>query len=158
LFSDGNVDQEKVGATAYQRVADVLHLSGTLSYDLFNDRFDRVQVGGRLQATDYLDFELEYMRLLPSFDADSIFNIFTAFPMNDGNVRVRLHPSDDSLAYVGGSLRFYGNEGYTDGVLLDDVDTVVSGWGAMAGYWHRFGLDGRLYADVTWQGGYGGER
>ncbi|MFT7582250.1 MAG: hypothetical protein ACI9MR_003932 [Myxococcota bacterium] len=158
LFSDGEVDQEKAGGSISQRVVEGVHLSGTVSYDFYNQRFDRIQAGGRWQVTDYLDLEAEYVRLLPSFDADSIFNIFTAFPMNDGNARIRLHPSAQSEIYVGGMIRFFGNEGYTDGVVLATTDTVVQAYGAMAGYTQRFGANGRVHADVSWEAGYGGDR
>jgi len=158
LFSGGEVDSEKVGGSFYQRLAEGLHLNALASYDLYNARFDRLQAGLRWQATDYFDLEGEYVRLLPSFDADSIFNIFTAFPLNDGNLRVRFHPSANDSLYAGGKLRFYGNEGYADGVLTGDVKTVVQGYGAMGGYFRRFGTDGTLHLDVSWEGGYGGDR
>ncbi|TNF30153.1 MAG: hypothetical protein EP329_14155 [Deltaproteobacteria bacterium] len=158
LFSGGEVDAEKVGGSFYQRLVEGLHLSTLASYDLYNGRFDRLQAGLRWQATPFLDVEGEYVRLLPSFDADSIFNIFTAFPLNDGNLRLRLHPSDEDRLYVGGMVRFFGNEGYTDGLLLDDVDTVVQAYGAMAGYFRRFAPDTTLHVDLSWESGYGGER
>jgi hypothetical protein len=158
LFSDGEVDSEKVGGSFYQRVVEGLHLNALASWDLYNGRFDRVQAGLRWQVTDFFDVEGEYVRLLPSFDADSIFNIFSAFPLNDGNLRLRLHPSDKDRLYVGGMLRLFGNEGYTDGVLAGDVDTVVQAYGAMAGYFRRFDKDATLHLDLSWESGYGGDR
>lgn len=158
LFSDGAVVSEKVGGSFYQRLVERLHLQGLASWDLYNGRFDRISGGLRWQVTDAFDVDLEYVRLLPSFDADSIFNIFTAFPLNDGNLRLRVHPSRDAQLYLGGMVRFFGNEGYTDGVLLDEVDTVVAAWGAMTGYHHRFGRAGRLHVDLSWESGYGGDR
>jgi len=158
LFSEGKVDQEKIGGSFYQRLFDRLHAHGLMSWDFYNGRFDRIQAGLRWLATDALEVQGEYVRLLPSFDADSIFNIFTAFPLNDGNLRVRFHPSDQDRVHLGGMVRFFGNEGYTDGVLLEPVDTVVQAWGVMAGYFRRFGRRGRLHADVSWETGYGGDR
>lgn len=158
LFSDGEVDSEKVGGSFYQRLVAGLHLNALASWDLYNGRFDRLQAGLRWQVTDFFDVEGEYVRLLPSFDADSIFNIFTAFPLNDGNLRLRLHPSDKDRLYVGGMLRFFGNEGYTDGALTGDVDTVVQAYGAMAGYFRRFDKDATLHLDFSWESGYGGDR
>jgi len=158
LFSDGEVDSEKVGGSFYQRIVEGLHLSTLASYDLYNGRFDRLQAGLRWQATDFLDVEGEYVRLLPSFDADSIFNIFTAFPLNDGNLRLRLHPSSEDRLYLGGMIRFFGNEGYTDGQLLADVDTVVQAYGAMAGYFRRFSKHTTLHVDASVETGYGGDK
>lgn len=161
VFSNLAVDSEKVGGAFRQRIVEGLDLSGVVTWDLFNGRFERIQATGRWRVSDAVDLEAEYVRLLPSFDADSIFNIFTAFPMNDVNARARLHLSDADRFYAGGMVRLYGNEGYVDGALLDEVDTVVSGWGAMGGWVHRFGKNGRagrLNLDVSFEGGFGGDR
>jgi len=160
VFS-GAVDTEKVGGAFRQRIVDGVDLSGLASWDMFNGRFDRVQGQVKWRIVDWTAVELEYTRLLPSFDADSIFNIFTAFPMNDVNLRWRLFLNKTDRIYAGAMVRFFGNEGYTDGVLEGDVDTVVKAWGGSAGYSHSFGkngVDGRVSADISYDGGYGGKR
>ncbi len=158
LFSDGKVDSEKFGAALYQRVIPGVHVNGAVSYDLFNGRFDRIDAGARWQATDFLDVHAQYLRQQPSFDADSIFNIFSSFPLNDVTGRVRLHLSKNSRVYAGGMVRFFGNEGYTDGAVIGTVDTLVRSFGAMAGWSARFGAKGRARIDVSYEGGYGGDR
>lgn len=161
LFSGGYVDQEKVGGSFYQRVVEGLHVNALASYDLYNGRFDKIQAGIRWQVSDAFDVEGEYLRMLPSFDADSIFNIFTAFALNDGHLKLRWHGSADSQLYVGGMVRFFGNEGYgaREGeLLLEEKATVVEAWGAMGGIAQRFGRDGRLHLDASWETGYGGDR
>ncbi len=158
IFSKGKVRQERVGGAMYQDLFGVLSLNLNWGYDFYNEVLDTVRAGVRWRATDFLTAELQYVRLVPRFDAESIFNIFASEPLNDVNTRVRWHLSSDSWAYVGGMVRLFGNEDYVSGSLTEPVDTLVSAYGAMAGYHHGFGEDGRLAADVSFEGGYGGQR
>jgi len=156
------VDHEKIGGSFHQRIIEGLDVSGVLTWDLFNGRFERIQAGGRGRIGAAHEVELEYVRTTPSFDGDSIFNIFSTYPMNDVNARWRLYPGKGDRIYVGTKVGLAGNEGYVDGeVLYGTVDTMVTGWGAMAGWAHAFGpraLDGRLSVDLTFDGGYAGDR
>lgn len=148
LFSGGYVDQEKVGGSLYQRLVAGLHLNALASYDLYNGRFDKIQAGLRWQVSDAFDVEGGYLRLLPSFDADSIFNIFTASALNDASLKLRWHGSATSQVYAGGMVRFFGAE----------EAGVVEAWGAMGGVAHGLGRDGRVHLDASWETGYGGDR
>jgi hypothetical protein len=160
-FSAGAVDQEKIGGSFHQRIVPGLDLTGVVTWDMFNGRFERIQAGGRARAGDANEIDLEYVRTTPSFDGDSIFNIFATYPMNDVNLRWRLYPGKQDRIYAGGKLGFAGNEGYQGEVLYGEVDTMVVGFGAMAG-WARFfgerGSDGRVTVDVSFDGGYAGDR
>ncbi len=163
FFSSGAVDAEKVGGSFHQRIIEGVDLSGIASWDLFNGRFDRIQASGRARIADHTEVELEYIRTNPTFDGDSIFNIFTVYPMNDINVRYRLYPGKSDRVYAGGKVRLAGNEAYgdEDETLTAATDTMVEAWGAMAGYAHAFGprgIDGRLTLDFSWEGGFGGDR
>jgi hypothetical protein len=163
FFSSGAVDAEKVGGTFHQRIIDGLDLSGVASWDLFNGRFDRIQATSRARIADHTEVELEYIRTNPTFDGDSIFNIFTVYPMNDVNARWRLYPGKADRIYAGGKVRLAGNEAYgdEDETLTAVTDTMVEAWGAMAGWAHVFGpngIDGRLTLDLSWEGGFGGDR
>lgn len=160
-FSDGAVDQEKIGGSFHQRLVEGVDLNGVVTWDLFNARFERIQAGGRARLGDANEVELEYVRTTPSFDGDSIFNIFTVYPMNDLAARWRLYPGKNDRIYAGTKLGFAGNEGYQGEVLYGEVDTMVIGWGAMAGWAHFFGprgIDGRVMLDVSFDGGYAGDR
>lgn len=163
FFSSGAVDAEKIGGSFHQRVVQGLDLSGIVSWDMFNGRFDRIQAGARARIDAHTEIELEYVRTNPTFDGDSIFNIFSIYPMNDVNARWRLYPGKSDRIWVGGKVRLAGNEAYDDPgtTLYGDVDTMVSAWGAMAGWAHSFGprgVDGRFMIDLTWEGGFGGDR
>ncbi len=155
------VDSEHVGLSFHQRIVKGLDTSGILSWNLFNGVFDRVQGTARWSPDAAHDLELQYVRLVPTFDADSIFNIFAAYPLNDGNLRWRFHPSDRDRVYLGGMMRLFGNENYADGFRSTPIDSVVEAWGAMGGWLHTFGpsgRDGRVSLDVALEDGYGGRR
>ncbi len=155
------VAQEKIGGAFHQRVVEGVDLNGVVTWDMFNGRFERIQLGGRVRANDANEIEAEYVRTTPSFDGDSIFNIFATYPMNDFNLRWRLYPGKNDRLYAGTKLGLAGNEGYSGDVLYGDVDTMVIGWGAMAGWAHGFGprsVDGRVSVDFSFDGGYAGDR
>ena len=157
LFSGSCIDQEKIAAAVATRIAQRLHLAAVASFDFFNERFDRIEASLRARIADFFDVDGQYVRLLPSFDADSIFNIFSAFALNDVNVRFRLHVLDSAHVYLGGMLRFFGNEDLA-GDPGASSETALKAYGGMAGYWHRFGDVARLALDLSLEGGYGGER
>ena len=151
------IDQEKVGIAAFQNIFKKLMFSGVLSYDLYNARVDRGIAKLRWIITPAWDLDVQYVHLIPTFDADSIFNIFSIHPLNDLNTRVRFHLSKRSRIYAGGMVRFFGNEP-PDLANDDPVDTSVKAFGAMAGYYHSWGHKGRLSVDFSYEGGFGGTR
>ena len=149
------IDSEKVGLALFQSFWRTVDLNGVLSYDLYNGVVDQTNVLARWRVTDAWDLSTQYVRIVPTFDADSIFNIFTIHPLNDANMRVRWHLSDNQRIYVGGMVRLFGNEEPTE---AQDAETSVEAYGAMAGYYQSFGHRGRVGADVSAELGYGGSR
>src|SRR5690606_914066 len=135
---------------AYANVGPV-HLYGTGSYDLYNALFDRVHAGARWQVNDAWDVEGQYVRLRPTFDADSIFNVFSVQPLNDLNARVRWHLADGQRVYAGAMVRLFMVE---EGV--EQVDETVSATGLMAGWNRGWGALGRVGVDLSHEDGYGG--
>ena len=150
------IDSEKVGLSLFQNFSRKVDLNGVLSYDLYNGTVDQARALARWRVTDAWDVTSQYVRIVPTFDADSIFNIFTVHPLNDANMRVRWHVSDKQRVYAGGMLRFFGNE--TPSEAQAQVETSVKAYGAMAGYYQSFGHRGRLGADVSAELGFGGSR
>ncbi|MGM0575751.1 MAG: hypothetical protein ACQEXJ_08495 [Myxococcota bacterium] len=161
IFSGGEVNQEKIGAGFTQRVAGALHLDGAVSYDLFSEAFDRIRAGASWRITPAWEVEAQYVRTVPTFDADSIFNIFATWPLNDVNGRVRWRLGRDRSVYAGGMVRLFQNEDWPDAeedTATGDVDDAVTATGAMAGYVHGFGERGSVSVDLSWEDGYGGQR
>jgi hypothetical protein len=159
IFSDGQVNQEKLGAAITSRPLDNLQVDAAASYDFFNDYLDTVRAGTRIRIGDAVETEIQYVRLLPSFDADSIFNIFTAEPLNDVNGRVRYYMNRTSWVHVGGMVRLFGADTINkDDVEIDGADGTVKATGLMIGWWHRYGSRGRVSFDASHESGYGGDR
>ncbi|MCB9728556.1 MAG: hypothetical protein H6744_18705 [Deltaproteobacteria bacterium] len=158
LISDGKVVQEKVGAAFSQRIARRVDLSLVGSYDLYRHDFDQIRAGVGWRVTDAFDLDLEYVRLVPTFDADSIFNVFNTLPLSDLNGRLRMHLSADEAIYAGAMLRFFNNDQFPEDRLTEPVDRLVTAGGAVAGWSRRFGGRGDLSVDVSYESGYGGTR
>jgi hypothetical protein len=159
IFSDGQVNQEKLGAAITSRPLDNLHVDAAASYDFFNDYLDTVRAGTRIRIGDATETEIQYVRLLPSFDADSIFNIFTSEPLNDMNARARFYLNRTSWVHVGGMVRFFGADTINkDEEEIAGADGSVKATGLMLGWWHRYGTRGRVSFDASHETGYGGDR
>jgi hypothetical protein len=153
LFNpDGKVKQEKLALAAFHSFWSYVDLELMGSYDLYKATFDRVHAAVRAKPLDMLALDLQYIRLVPSFDADSIFNIFSTQPLNDMNFRAQLFLTQMSRLYAGAMVRLFTNEEWAG------VDSLVSAVGGMAGYYQGFGEDGRIYADAALETGYGGWR
>ena len=158
LFSEDGVRQEKIGVSLYQRVMERLHINGAFSFDLVNLRPDSVNVLLRGQITDAWTADLQYVHLVPNFDLDSIFNIFSTDPLNDVNARVRWHVNSTAYLHMGGMLRFFGSESLEAEEDAGDTDALVESFGVMAGYFHAWRRQGRVRADLSYEDGYGGRR
>jgi hypothetical protein len=150
------VDSEKIGLSLFHSFWRKVDLNGVVSYDLYNGLVDQANVLARWRMSDAWDLSGQYVRIVPTFDADSIFNIFTIHPLNDANMRVRWHLSDNERVYLGGMLRLFGNESPTE--TQADIATSVKAYGAMAGYYRSYGHAGRVGADISAELGYGGDR
>lgn len=158
LVADGKVAQEKIGASFSQRIARRIDLNISGSYDLYRHDFDQFRAGIGARLTDALDLDLEYVRLVPTFDADSIFNVFNTLPLSDLNGRLRWHFSDEQSMYVGGMLRFFNNDQFPEERLAAPVGRVVNAGGGMAGWSRGFGARGDMGVDLSFEAGYGGTR
>lgn len=169
IFSDSSIDdggmkinQEKMGLSLGQRFGPAAWVHAASSYDLFNARFDLIRGGARVRPTSWLDVELLGSHVAPSFDGDSIFNVFSTNPYNDVTWRLRLWLSADQSVYASGSARWYEatdpREKWEDAELSSDLETHELGWGAAYGWALRTDDGGRVAVDLRWDGGYGGER
>ena len=157
MFSDGEIDSEKVGLSFFHRFGKRVFFSTSESFDLVQRRPERLDAQVRWQITDWFGWDVQYVHLKPTFDADSIFNIFQTHPLNDANTRLRFHIGQDATFYVGGMVRFFGNEEYTGNSAVT-IDTTVEAYGAMLGYFHTFGPKVSFGFDASYEDGFGGRR
>jgi len=118
-----------------------------LRWDFLQGRIDQVEAAVRLKPWRRHAFVVEYFRAAPTFDGDSIFNVFATAPYDD----LRAGWDFDGpglLAYVRGFTRFFDPAGGAGG---------GADLGAAAGAALRFSR-GRVRADVYYEDGYAGRR
>jgi|GEM_PF-1198869 len=149
-------DSEKIGGAFYQRFIPELDLHLNWSYDFYVNDLDRMHARLGIKPTEAFDIDVQYIRQVPVFDTDSIFNIFAARPLNDINTRFRFHLDESHRVYLGGYVRLFRNDEYTQADFT--AETGAEAFGASAGWFKSFGWDGRAGVDVIYEGGYGGTR
>ena len=146
------VDQEIVSATAALRLA-----KGRLSpfaagrVNLGTARLDDVSAGVWWSLTDIHSLRAQYLRTIPAFDLDSIFNVFSVTPFEDVRVVYQVRPSERWTVYGRFQGRIFREE--TTAHLDTEPDRATSfggGGGGGAAYRIRrlavradaFGLSG----------------
>lgn len=151
------VDQELVSATAALRLA-----KGRLSpffagrFNLGTTRLDDLSAGVAWSLTDIHTLRAQYLRTIPAFDLDSIFNVFSLTPFEDIRVVYQVRPSTRWTLHGRFQGRIFRNE--TTAELGTEPDNPVlfggGGGGGAAYRIRRFGLR----ADGFGLGGEGGMR
>jgi hypothetical protein len=154
---DSGVVEEKLAATARARF-----FSGRLipwigvRYDILNGLVDQIHAGARVQLADaHHGLQAEYVYDAPTFDGDSIWNVFASEPFNDARLTY------DALLgrfriYATGFVRFFQNEKTTTNAtpVPSSLDSGLAG-GASAGGRLDF-KRGFVRVDAYYQDGYGG--
>ena len=116
-----------------------------LRYDLLNGRVDEVYAGARSQLGRH-GISVEYVLAAPTFDGDSIWNVFASQAFDD--IRVGYDVSFWKIrAYAQAFTRLY----------YDDLGTYASAGGAGGGRL-ALGRRGWLRLDGYYEDGYGGRR
>ncbi|MFT7624763.1 MAG: hypothetical protein ACI9WU_003953 [Myxococcota bacterium] len=154
MADSGDVDAEKVYGNYHVRAVDWLHLHVGWAYDFLISDLSDLRTSVRFAGlADVLDVELSYLRLLPSFEGSSIFNIFNTEALNDVDLRLRARVARGVSAYVGGYVRLFGN----DKDANDDpgVEEDIKDFGAKVGGRVKIGRFAHLGLDAVYQVGYG---
>lgn len=155
LDGSGDVNQQRVGAAFQQRIIEGLHINGSASYDFFLSLLNEARGGIRYRPVHLFEIEASYAYLIPTFDADSIFNVFSWRPMNRATERVRFFFGDDLWAYVGSYQSFVGAD---NSVTPEDVEGLVSDIGVTVGGRWVVGSQASVGAEFSTQRGYGGDQ
>lgn len=106
-FGDG-VDLEVVSATTAVRLLDgMLNPYIAARYNLGTGRVDNVDAGATWRLSERHDLRAFYLRTIPAFDYDSIFNAFQMTPFEDLRVVVDARWSKTWRAYARGQARLF---------------------------------------------------
>jgi hypothetical protein len=149
---DTGVDDEKVALTASAALARRVFLTAGLRYNLLLATLDDEQVALRVRATARQQLGLEMVYLAPTFDGDSIWNVFATGAYRDLRGSYELSLCDGLKLYARGFARHYDA---VDGEPPGGGARWAGGGSAGAAWRRRRGvlrLDG--YAD----GGFGGRK
>jgi hypothetical protein len=128
-----------------------------IRYNLVQALADQVQAGLRVELSRSQSVAVDYLRAVPTFDGDSIFNVFGAEPFNDVRATYNLAPA---ALWLGGRVRGYVM-GFARLFRSDDLTSAAgrrSGelGAVLGGRWERERVT--LRADLYSQWGYGGDR
>lgn len=105
------VDQEIVSATAGLRLlSGRLNPYGALRYNLATARVDDATAGISWTFTDRHTVRAQWIRTIPDFDLDSIFNVFSTTPFEDVRVVYQVRSGPHWTLSARGQSRFFRNE------------------------------------------------
>ncbi|MEM6290329.1 MAG: hypothetical protein AAGA54_03660 [Myxococcota bacterium] len=151
------VDQEFISAQVALRLAEgKLAPFGAGRYNLGVSRLDDVSAGVWWAMTDIHTLRAYYLRTIPSFDLDSIFNVFALEPFEDVRVVYQVRPGPRWTVYGRFQGRFFHSAPTADSGALPSDPTAFGGGGGGGATFRtrRFGM--RL--DGYGLGGEGGVR
>ncbi len=158
------VVEERLALTARVRLFRRLILWGALRYDLLIATFADLQLGARLQLGHHA-LSAEYVHSAPTFDGDSIWNVFGAEAFDD--VRVGYDAAHGPLSfYVRGFMRRFpdgdplsgrGGNG-TPPIPTPGLSTPYSYGGTVGVSYANAHGRGRARLDLYWEDGYGGRK
>jgi hypothetical protein len=150
------VDQEIVSATLNMNLAKgVFTPFAAVRFNLGTLRLDDTSVGFGLAVSDAHTIRAQYLRTIPSFDLDSIFNLFALEPFEDVRLSYSVRAGGGWTLLGRGSARIFRNGPDTAG--SEATSRLSLGWGgAFAALWQRRRFAVRTDSFV--QGGEGGLR
>ncbi len=164
------INQEVVSLTAMASWGNRIFLSGGVRYNVLFDELDDEQLALRVKLTPRQWLTLEHDFLAPTFDGDSIWNIFSIGAYRDLRASYEIALSRGVKAYARGFARFYlattdevapttgpyaGGYPGTYGAQDAAAGTFAAG-GSLGAAWRN--ARGMLRADAYWDDGYGGRK
>ncbi len=160
------VNEEVVSLTATAAWRDRIFLTGGVRYNVLFDELDDEQLALRVKLTPRQWLTLEHDFLAPTFDGDSIWNIFSTGAYRDLRASYELALPRGVKAYARGFARFYlatSDEIAPPGTPYagQDVGAEAPGGrfaagGSLGVAWRN--LRAMVRADGYWDDGYGGRK
>lgn len=150
-------DEELVSATVDMNLAKgVFTPFAAVRFNLGTLRLDDATAGFGVAVSERHAIRAQYLRTIPHFDLDSIFNVFDVQPFEDLRLSYQVRAGDRLTLLARGSMRMFRTEpSETVGVVPPRPMTLGPG-GALAALWRNRRL--ALRADAFAQGGEGGLR
>jgi hypothetical protein len=160
------VNEEVVSLTATAAWRNRIFLTGGVRYNVLFDELDDEQLALRVKLTPRQWLTLEHDFLAPTFDGDSIWNIFSTGAYRDLRASYELALPRGVKAYARGFARFY--LATTDEIAPpgtpyagQDVGAEAPGGrfaagGSLGAAWRN--ARGMVRADAYWDDGYGGRK
>jgi hypothetical protein len=151
------IDQEFVTATASLRLADGKVSPAFASrYNLGTSRLDDTSAMLSWAMTEMHTVRAQYIRTIPAFDLDSIFNVFAIEPIEDVRLVYEVRPGPYWTLYGRFQGRIFRNDTTAELQTEPDRPTRFGGGGAGGASYRRRRFAAR--ADLFGMGGEGGER
>lgn len=151
------VDQEFVSASLALRLVDGrLSPFSAARYNLGTSRLDDLSAGVSWAMTDIHFIRALYLRTIPSFDLDSIFNVFAVEPFEDVRFVYEVRPSDKWRIYGRFQGRIFRADDTAELDTAPESTTTFGGGGGAGASYQRRRFAMRL--DGFGLGGEGGVR
>jgi hypothetical protein len=151
------IDQEFVSATAALRLADgKVSPAFAARYNLGTSRLDDTSAMLSWAMTEIHTIRAQYIRTIPAFDLDSIFNVFAIEPIEDVRLVYEVRPGPHWTLYGRFQGRIFRNEATAELETEPDRETTFGGGGAGGASYRRRRFAAR--ADLFGMGGEGGQR
>ena len=151
------VDQELVSASVALRLAKhKLSPFSALRYNLGTSRLDDLSAGIWWALTEKHSLRALYLRTIPAFDLDSIWNVFAIEPFEDVRVVYQVRPGEKWTVYGRFQGRFFRAQDTAE-LNAAPSDAVVFGGGGGAGAAYRIRRFGMRF-DAYGMDGEGGLR
>jgi hypothetical protein len=153
----GATDQELVSATVNMNLAKgVFSPFAAVRFNLGTLRLDDTTVGFGVAVSENHAIRAQYLRTIPNFDLDSIFNIFNLQPFEDVRLSYQVRAGGGWTLLARGTMRMFRNEPTdTLGIVPPKRLSLGPGGGLSALWQHKRAA---VRADAFAQGGEGGLR
>ena len=125
-------------------------IKGGLQYDFYNAKMANIFASVDAYASKKLTLSVDYDYVVPTFDADSIWNFFMAMPMNDVSLRGSYDATDHLAFSAGGHVRLFSVQNAAESGLTEPTSPNnlaiqnyypagslnVAGGGNVSARWH----------------------